>query len=86
MRIITWNVNSIRTRLERLLKVLERHEPDIVCLQELKVIEEDFPSLDLKQAGFGRLGKVGVQARLARATRSFSREKRRSRGAAGALR
>ena len=52
MRIITWNVNSIRTRLERLLGVLERHEPDVVCLQELKVVDEDFPSLDLRRAGY----------------------------------
>ena len=52
MRIITWNVNSIRTRLPRLLDVLERHQPDVVCLQELKVVEEEFPSLDVKQAGY----------------------------------
>jgi exodeoxyribonuclease-3 len=52
MRIITWNVNSIRTRLARLLAVLERHEPDVVCLQELKVVDENFPALDLKQAGY----------------------------------
>ena len=52
MRIITWNVNSIRTRLERLVGVLERHEPDAICLQELKIAEEDFPALPLMQAGY----------------------------------
>ena len=52
IRLITWNVNSIRTRLERLLSVLDRHKPDIVCLQEIKVIAEKFPTLDLKQAGY----------------------------------
>jgi len=52
MRIVTWNVNSIRTRLPRLLGVLERHEPDVICLQELKVADEEFPSLDVKQAGY----------------------------------
>lgn len=52
MRIVTWNVNSIRTRLPRLLGVLERHQPDVVCLQELKVMDEKFPALDLKQAGY----------------------------------
>ena len=52
MRIITWNVNSIRTRLERLVGVLERHEPDAICLQELKMAEEEFPALPLKQAGY----------------------------------
>lgn len=52
MRIVTWNVNSIRTRLPRLLGVLERHHPDVVCLQELKVGDEKFPTLDVKQAGY----------------------------------
>jgi exodeoxyribonuclease III len=52
MRIVTWNVNSIRTRLPRLLAALERHRPDVVCLQELKVAEEDFPSLELRGAGY----------------------------------
>ena len=43
MRIITWNVNSIRTRLERCLALLERHDPDVVLLQELKVQDDAFP-------------------------------------------
>lgn len=43
MRIITWNVNSIRTRLDRVLALLERHEPDVLCLQEIKVVDADFP-------------------------------------------
>ena len=52
MRIVTWNVNSIRTRLPRVLGVLERHQPDVICLQELKVVDEGFPVLDVKQAGY----------------------------------
>ena len=52
MRIATWNVNSVRTRLERLIGVLERHQPDVLCLQELKVVDDDFPSLDVRQAGY----------------------------------
>jgi len=52
MKLITWNVNSIRTRLERLLAVLERHDPDVVCLQELKVTEDVFPVDDIKSAGY----------------------------------
>ena len=52
MRIGTWNVNSIRTRLERLLGVLERHAPDVLCLQELKVPDDAFPELDLIKAGY----------------------------------
>ena len=43
MRIITWNVNSIRTRLDRVLALLDRHDPDVLCLQEIKVLDDDFP-------------------------------------------
>ena len=35
LKIATWNVNSIRNRLERLLRWLEKTQPDVVCLQEL---------------------------------------------------
>ncbi|MDX9857771.1 MAG: exodeoxyribonuclease III [candidate division Zixibacteria bacterium] len=52
MKIITWNVNSIRSRLARLLAVLERHQPDIVCLQELKTIEDNFPRDEISSAGY----------------------------------
>ena len=48
MRIATWNVNSIRTRLPRLLSWLERRSPDIVCLQETKVIDENFPVAEIE--------------------------------------
>ncbi len=49
MLIATWNINSIRMRLARLQQWLERRRPDVVCLQETKVVDEDFP-LDLLRA------------------------------------
>ena len=52
MKIATWNVNSIRARRERLLSWLLAQKPDVVCLQETKVRDEDFPSLDLRGAGY----------------------------------
>jgi exodeoxyribonuclease-3 len=52
MKIATWNVNSIRSRLERALAWLDRHQPDILCLQELKVTDELFPRGELEQAGY----------------------------------
>jgi exodeoxyribonuclease-3 len=52
MKIATWNVNSIRSREERLLKWLDRHQPDILCLQELKVVEEKFPFEPIREAGY----------------------------------
>lgn len=52
MKIVTWNVNSIRQRLPRLLALLSRHDPDVVCLQETKVTDEDFPASELNAAGY----------------------------------
>ena len=52
MKIITWNVNSIRIRLERLLGILERHQPDLVCLQETKVPDDQFPAEGLAAVGY----------------------------------
>ena len=49
---MTWNVNSVRQRLPRLLAALERHRPDVACLQETKVEDEDFPFVELKGIGY----------------------------------
>lgn len=43
MRIVSWNVNSVRARENRILNWLEREQPDVLCLQELKCTEEQFP-------------------------------------------
>ena len=52
MRIATWNVNSIRPRMEQLTSWLVRARPDVVCLQETKVEDEKFPESDLGDAGY----------------------------------
>jgi exodeoxyribonuclease-3 len=52
MRVVTWNVNSVRARLDRLLAFLARQGPDVVCLQELKVTDTDFPREALEAAGW----------------------------------
>ena len=52
MKIATWNVNSVRAREERLLAWLERHQPDVLCLQELKVQADAFPTLALRGLGY----------------------------------
>ena len=51
-KIATWNVNSIRTRLILLLQWLKEHNPDVVCLQETKVEDSQFPVWDLQQVGY----------------------------------
>lgn len=61
MLLATWNLNSIRVREARLLAWLERHRPDLLCLQELKVPERDFPSAAIEALGYHRavLGQPG---------------------------
>jgi exodeoxyribonuclease-3 len=55
MRIATWNVNSIKARLPRLLAWLERQKPDVLCLQELKTMDEKFPAGEIVAAGYHAL-------------------------------
>jgi exodeoxyribonuclease-3 len=52
MKIATWNVNSVRARLDRLLAWLQKAQPDIVCLQELKTREDAFPYEAIREAGY----------------------------------
>jgi exodeoxyribonuclease-3 len=50
--IATWNVNSLRARLPRVLEFLELHHPDVVCLQETKCAPDTFPVAELSAAGY----------------------------------
>jgi exodeoxyribonuclease-3 len=52
MKIISWNTNSIRTRLPRLVSLLKRHQPDVVCLQETKVTDDAFPRDVIEEQGY----------------------------------
>ncbi len=52
MRIATWNVNSIRQRLDHLQVWLKEREPDIVCLQEIKCVDDAFPREPLESLGY----------------------------------
>ena len=52
VRIATWNVNSIRQRLPHLLRWLAQVQPDIVCLQEIKCLDEVFPTIEIEAAGY----------------------------------
>jgi exodeoxyribonuclease-3 len=52
VKLITWNVNSVRQRLPRLIALLGRHEPDVVCLQEIKVTDDAFPLVEVTAAGY----------------------------------
>ena len=52
MKIATFNINGIRSRLARLLEWLAESEPDIACLQELKAVHETFPEMAIRNAGY----------------------------------
>ncbi|MDE2229711.1 MAG: exodeoxyribonuclease III [Alphaproteobacteria bacterium] len=51
-KLASWNVNSVKARLGHLLDWLKAAQPDIVCLQEIKCTEVDFPRLEIKGLGY----------------------------------
>jgi exodeoxyribonuclease-3 len=70
MRLVTWNVNSLRQRLPRVLELVEEHAPDVLCLQETKSDADAFPHGALREAGYhaadhsgGRWAGVAILAR-----------------------
>lgn len=52
VRIATFNINGINARLENLLEYLARDRPDVVCLQELKATDAQFPAAAIEAAGY----------------------------------
>ena len=42
MKVASWNVNSVRTRIDNILEWIKKENPDILCLQEIKVVTEIF--------------------------------------------
>jgi exodeoxyribonuclease-3 len=52
MRLATWNVNSIKQRMDNLLAWLAERQPDLVCLQETKCVDDAFPRLELEALGY----------------------------------
>jgi exodeoxyribonuclease III len=65
VKLVTWNINSIRVRLPHVLDWLALHQPDIVCLQETKTTDAEFPYTPLRAAGYhvahaGQKGYNGV--------------------------
>jgi exodeoxyribonuclease-3 len=55
VKIATWNVNSIRARLDNVLDWLKSAKPDVVLLQEIKAQEENFPLMEIKALGYNAL-------------------------------
>ena len=62
MKIATWNVNSIKSRIDHVLKWCEANQPDVLCLQETKVVDEKFPTIKLKAIGYPHVAVSGERA------------------------
>lgn len=65
MKIVTWNINGVRARIENLVHWLKESDPDIVCLQEIKTVDEGFPRFEIEALGYnvethGQKGFNGV--------------------------
>jgi exodeoxyribonuclease-3 len=66
VRFATWNINSVRLRFPIVAKLLEEQAPDVLCLQEIKVVNDLFPAADFARLGYihqaihGQKGYHGV--------------------------
>jgi exodeoxyribonuclease-3 len=52
LKVASWNVNSIRARQQRILAWLQRQRPDVLCLQETKILDEHFPAEAYRELGY----------------------------------
>ena len=61
LRIVTWNINSVRLRLPIVLQMIEVLQLDVICLQEIKCTQNEFPSDGLNDAGFPHQAVNGIK-------------------------
>ncbi len=62
MKIVSWNVNSVRIRLLHLQRLIALENPDVICLQETKVEDVSFPLADLQSLGFPHIAFSGQKS------------------------
>lgn len=55
LRIVSWNINSIRLRADNVTAFIQQENPDVICLQEIKCRNEEFPSQAFESVGFDQL-------------------------------
>jgi exodeoxyribonuclease-3 len=65
MKIVSFNINGLRARPHQLAALIEKHQPDIIGLQEIKVADEQFPEAQIRELGYhvhyhGQKGHYGV--------------------------
>tara|TARA_Y100001934_G_scaffold283887_1_gene408946 strand:+ start:7355 stop:8161 length:807 start_codon:yes stop_codon:yes gene_type:complete len=59
--IATWNINSVRLRIESVVAYLKDHQPDVLCLQEIKATDDVFPYEPLREAGWEHIAVAGFK-------------------------
>ncbi len=59
LKIVTWNINSVRFRVELVERFLREESPDILCLQETKVVDKDFPEGLFRRLGYNHIRICG---------------------------
>ena len=58
-RLATWNINSVRLRVDLVERFVRAYQPDVLCLQEIKCIDELFPEMHLRTLGFEHFAVCG---------------------------
>ena len=61
IRVLSWNINSVRLRIDSLLKIIKNYQPNIVCLQETKCPNDKFPYEILASAGLENIYSNGIK-------------------------
>lgn len=59
MKIATWNINSVRLRIDLVTRYLKEEGPDVLCLQEIKCLEDNFPAKAFRDAGYKHIAVSG---------------------------
>ena len=59
LKITTWNINSVRLRIDNVARLIKHADPDVLCLQEIKAQEQDFPHKALRKLGYEHAAVVG---------------------------
>jgi len=57
--VVTWNINSVRLRIESVVRFLKEQQPDVLCLQETKCPDANFPRAAFEEIGYGHIALNG---------------------------
>src|SRR5262249_43998375 len=61
MKLVTWNINSVRLRIDLVMKLADKQKPDVICLQETKTPDEFFPVNAFTDKGYKHYHFTGMK-------------------------